>query len=195
MPKRKAEQTIAKLVGECVDGVIRDLGFQARKLESEAVRSPDQKALAVRIRFGNDEVQGGVTLQATHVMFQRLFPRDPQAVVVGAGTLDLSDWAREVANLIVGRFRNRASQYGLLVAISCPENVSLDQLVETTSGTASRIPLVFAIAAAASAETCDESDQRLDAWLELSVADGVSLSESPVQSQDDALFEGDTIIF
>ena len=192
MPKRKAEQTIARLVGECVDSVIRDLGFQARQLAGESTSNPGQKALAVRIRFGNAGIQGGVTLRATQVMFQRLFPRNAEKAA-SDGPNDLADWAREVANLIVGRFRNRASRYGLLVGISCPENVALDQLVDATSRAASRIPLVFAIDDAASKQA-PPSEERLDAWLELWMADGVEIKDSPVSSQD-GLFEGDTIIF
>jgi hypothetical protein len=173
------EERLAELFSQCAAEMLADLGVQATRLPGVRQPQPSGEELAAFVSFGNAELHGSLTLLAPSKLFSRLHP-------VAHTTLpsDLDDWACEMVNQVVGRFRNRLASYAVKVVFGVPHTVRAE-LLQFTSGHEPRQSLIsFAV-----------EDMVLDYWLELEAEPDFWLAESPMEEIEKALKEGTLVLF
>jgi hypothetical protein len=96
----------------------------------------------------------------------------------------LTDWACELVNQSVGRFRNRLLAYGVKLALSVPQSALASSLRLAPSLQPARSPIAFAI-----------DGMVLEGWLELEIEPGFRLAESPLTDGEEAMKEGSVVLF
>lgn len=129
------QQRLGQLLHGCLTEVITDLGAAVTTdVRVEALDGAGHEAnggrIAVVIGFGNDHIHGALTLMGDRRLFVRLLPHTP---TIPTEAQDVVDWARELANLTVGRFKNRAHARGVDVALDCPRTLSVAQADSATT--------------------------------------------------------------
>ena len=183
---RSTEERLGEILKGCLTGLIADLGAVPtleKDLPAQALQKiAGQPPIAAIIGFCNDELRGTLTLVGDRRLFARLFPTQPG---MPSGPADVMDWAREFANLTVGRFRNRACAHGVNVRLSCPRSLSSEEIAALDSrDTATPASWVIGI-----------EDMRFRAWLALDFLGPVTLLDEPPQSEDAAPEEGFVLMF
>jgi hypothetical protein len=97
---------------------------------------------------------------------------------------DLTDWACELANQSVGRFRNRMFAYGVRLAPSLPQSALAEQLLLSSSFQPNRTPISFSI-----------EGMVLEGWFDVEMQPGFQLAENPSEEEAIVLNEGGMLIF
>ena len=163
MPGDSNEARLAELLCQCMAELLAELGVQPEPL-TRAPSPPDAgETVAAFSGFGNDELRGSFTFLGPSKLFSRLHPL-PSTVT----PRDLTDWACELVNQSVGRFRNRLA----------------DNLRLASSLQPARSPIAFAI-----------DGMVLEGWLELEIEPSFRLAQSPVAEGAEALLEGSVVLF
>jgi hypothetical protein len=179
MPGRSAEERLNEILAVCLTELVRDLGVKPSWLHGRTQEVGTGEVLAVFVGFGSDDVRGSFTLVGQPRVFARLHP-----IPAEGNQRDLADWARELANQAVGRFRNRVLGYGLAIAVSSPQSLVAEQVRMTKTQKQLRTPLVIGI-----------DDMTLETWLELDVRSGFTLADKPGSPSEAALSEGSVVLF
>ena len=148
-------------------------------MTEERAAQGDAAEIAAFSGFGNDHLRGSYTLLGSKKLFSRLHPIPPDM-----SPRDLADWACEVVNQSVGRFRNRMTTYGVPLAISVPQSAMATQLHLSSSLRGSRKPISFLV-----------EGMLLQGWLELEMGPEFKLAPGPVDQKDPVLNEGAMVIF
>jgi hypothetical protein len=179
MPGKSTEERLNEILAICLTELVRDLGAQPTLLSGREIEVGMGEILAAFVGFGSDDVRGSFTLLGQPRVFARLHP-----IPAEGNNRDLADWARELANQAVGRFKNRVLAYGLAIAVGSPQSMVAEQVRITKTQKQIRTPIVIGI-----------GDMHLETWLELDVRSGFSLADKPGSSSEAALSEGSIVLF
>ena len=179
MSENSNEGRLAGILSQCAAEMLASLGFQTTILEEAYPAKPASESIAAFVRFGNDNLRGSLTLWGPSKLISRLRPAPPVVV-----PRDLDDWACEMVNQAVGRFRNRVATYGVKVVFNVPRSALAELLRPPTSHQPSWFPISFAI-----------DDMVLECWIELEANPGFQLAESPLEEIEAALAEGSIVLF
>jgi hypothetical protein len=179
MPGDSSETRLAEIFSDCAAEMLSDLGVQAARLAGSRPLRPTGDSTAAFASFGNEEVRGSLTLVAPSELFSRLHPLPPNV-----SPRDLDDWACEMVNQAVGRFRNRLAAYGTKVKFGVPLSALAELLDLTSSCQTAWSPILFAV-----------GGMVLECWLELDVTPDFRLAESRSDEIEAALKEGTIILF
>jgi len=106
-----------RLLCQCTAETARRIGGAARAAHRGAEPAFPRRERRGLQRFGNDELRGSFTFLGPSKLFSRLHPLPPTVT-----PRDLTDWACELVNQSVGRFRNRLLAYGVKLALSVPQS-------------------------------------------------------------------------
>jgi hypothetical protein len=179
MPGRSTEDRLNEILAVCLTELVRDLGANPTLLPERQPELGSGEILAAFIGFGSDDVRGSFFLIGQPRVFARLHP-----LPADGNNWDLADWARELANQAVGRFKNRVLACGLAIAVSSPQSMVAEQVRITKSQKQLRTPLVIRI-----------EDMTLETWLELDVRSGFTLADKTGSPTDAVLSEGSMVLF
>jgi len=179
MPGKSTEERLNEILAVCLTELVRDLGVKPSWLFGRPPENAPGDILAAFVGFGSDDVRGSFTLLGQPRVFARLHPIPAQG-----NKRDLADWARELANQAVGRFKNRVLGYGLAIAISSPQSMVAEQVRMKKTQKDLRTPLIIEI-----------DDMTLESWLELDVRAGFTLADKPSSPFEDVLSEGSVVLF
>jgi hypothetical protein len=173
------ESRLAELFSQCTAELLADLGVQPERLIGVRQPPPAGESIAAFSGFGNNELRGSFTFLGPSKLFARLHPLPPTVT-----PRDLTDWACELVNQAVGRFRNRLLAYGVKVTPSVPQSALAEELRLASSLQPARSPISFAI-----------DGMVLEGWLELDIESGFLLADSPLDEKGAALREGSIVLF
>ena len=179
MPGDSNEARLAELLCQCTAELLAELGVQPEPLTGAPSPPSPGESVAAFSGFGNDELRGSFTFLGPSKLFSRLHPL-PSTVT----PRDLTDWACELVNQSVGRFRNRLLAYGVKLSLSVPQSALADNLRLASSLQPARSPIAFAI-----------DGMVLEGWLELEIEPSFRLAQSPVAEGAEALLEGSVVLF
>ena len=141
---------------------------------------PADGALAVSIGLGRPDLKGALMIMAQPSFFRLTYPLE---VPGGVSEEAMIDWAGELANQLLGRFKNRLCTRGLDFNIAAPMVIGGNRLqVRLNEGPHSLACKVRL------------GSERVDLRLELIREDGQSLLTTGTYPSVAAL-EGDTILF
>ncbi len=166
------------ILATCVTELLREMGLPAERLADaqEAVSLPE--SLVGFCGFGGMDLRGSITIMGSLPLFSRMHPL-PATVT----PRDLADWACELVNQTVGRYRNRLLAYNVNLAPGLPQS-ALAENVRLSSHLRQRRPLCFAI-----------DGLVLETWLELNIRPGFTLIDAPTDERAAALKEGSALFF
>jgi len=179
LPENPVEKRLTGILAVCLRELIDDLGAEPAWLPEYQPSGDSEELLAASVGFHGNKLRGSIILAGLPRVFARLYPfptlHNPP---------DLADWAREMANQAVGRFKNRVLAYGLAVSVSEPKSVPAEDLRVARTKKLIEIPMAIGI-----------EDMRLDALIEFDVGPGFELAEQPVTQKGPALPEGSIVLF
>jgi hypothetical protein len=179
MPGDSNQARLADILSQCTSELLADLGARPERTEPRRQPPSTGQGIAAFSGFGNSELRGSFTLVGPSELFARLHPLPPTMT-----PRDLADWACELVNQSVGRFRNRLLAYGVNVALSVPQSALAERLRLSSSLRPAPAPIRFSI-----------DDMVLEGWLELEMESGFRLAENPSAEQAVALREGSIVLF
>jgi hypothetical protein len=179
MADESIEKRLVEIFARCTGELLASLGVKPESLREERPTQIETAEIAAFSGFGNDELRGSYTLLGSLKLFSRLHPLPPTM-----NPRDLADWACEVVNQSVGRFRNRMTTYGVSLAISVPQSALAAQLCVSSSLRANRKPLCYRV-----------DGMLLQGWLEWDIKPGFELPAGPLEQKDPVLNEGAMVIF
>jgi hypothetical protein len=180
MPGDSNETRLAEIVAQCMGELLTELKVQAERLTGARQPPPAGEAIAAFCGFGNNELRGSFTLLGPSKLFARLHPIPPTP-----SPRDLTDWACELANQSVGRFRNRMFAYGVRLAPSLPQSALAEQLMLSSSlHQPARTPIAFSI-----------DGMVLEGWFDVEIQPSFRLAEKPSEEEAIVLNEGGMLIF
>lgn len=178
MAEESTEQRLVEIFAKCTGELLVLYGVNPERVIEENMAQEETAEIAAFSGFGNDDLRGSYTLQGSTKLFSRLHPLPPTM-----SPRDLTDWACEVVNQSVGRFRNRMTNYGISLALSVPQSALASQLRLSSSLRAARKPIAYRI-----------EGMLLQGWLELEIRPGFKFAREPQQT-DQVLNEGAMVIF
>jgi len=179
MADESTEQRLVEIFAKCTGELLTTYGVKPERVNGERVAQEEAAEIAAFSGFGNDDLRGSYTLQGSTKLFSRLHPIPPTM-----NPRDLADWACEVVNQSVGRFRNRMTTYGISLAISVPQCALAAQLQVSSSLRANRKPIAYMV-----------EGMLLQGWLELAMKPEFKLAPGPLQQKEQVLDEGAMVIF
>jgi hypothetical protein len=179
MPADSNEARLAEIMARCLIELLAELKASAERITGARQPPPAGESIAAFCGFGNNELRGSFTLLGPSKLFAWLHPMSPTA-----SPRDLTDWACELANQSVGRFRNRMFAYGVRLAPSLPQSALAEQLLLSSSLQPSRTPIAFSIEGMA-----------LEGWFDVDMQPGFQLAENPSEEEAAVLNEGAMLIF
>jgi hypothetical protein len=140
---------------------------------------PVGECIAAFIGFGNDNVRGSLSLFGGREVFALLHPLPPTE-----SSRDLVDWACELANQTMGRFRNRMLSYNVNFAFSVPQSALAEQLRLSSSFEPTQAPITFSF-----------NNKILESWVELEIKPSFKFDDNPANDPSPALVEGSVLLF
>jgi hypothetical protein len=179
MPGDSNEARLSELLSQCAAELLADLGVEPERLPGVPQPPPGGESIAAFSGFGSDELRGSFTFLGPAKLFARLHPLPPTVT-----PRDLTDWACELVNQSVGRFRNRLLAYGVKLALSVPQSALAEELRLASSLQPTPSPISFAI-----------DGMVLEGWLELEMTPSFRLADSPLDEERAALREGSMVLF
>jgi hypothetical protein len=179
MPADSNESRLARLLSQCTVELLSELGVQPELVSGMPHAPSAGECVAAFSGFGNDQIRGSFTFLGPGKLFSRLHP-----LPSGVTPRDLTDWACELVNQSVGRFRNRLLAYGVKLALSVPQSALAESLRLASSLQPARSPIAFAI-----------DGMVLEGWLELKIEPAFRLAERPLANGQEALKEGSVVLF
>ena len=179
MPGKSNEERLAEMFAECAAEMLVGFGVQATRLTRKRQTEPTSEGVAAQVAFGNAELHGCLTLQAPKKLLSLL-----QLVDLPLPYCDLDDWACEIVNQVVGRFRNRVASYAVKVVFGVPRSLFSEVPPLSSSHDPTWSPISFAV-----------DDMVLDYWLDLETEPDFWLAESPMEEVEKALKEGSLVLF
>jgi hypothetical protein len=180
MAEKSTEERLTEILAACLTELMQDLGVKPVWLPTHPPEVGAGESIAAFIGFGSDDVRGCFTVVGRPSVFARLHP-----IPTGGNNRDLVDWARELVNQAVGRFKNRVLAHGLAISISSPQSVLAEQVrVASSTQEEIRTPMVLGI-----------DGMSLETWLELDIRSDFKLADQPASKKDAALSEGSVVLF
>jgi hypothetical protein len=179
MPENPADKRLTGILAVCLRELMDDLGAEPAWLPECQPSGDSEELLAASVGFDGNNLRGTVVLVGQPRVFARLYP-----FPTTHNPPDLADWAREMANQAVGRFKNRLLAYGLTVSVGQPQSAPAEELRVARKKKLIEIPMAMGI-----------EDMRLDALIEFEVGPGFELAEQPVTQKGPALAEGSMVLF
>jgi hypothetical protein len=179
MPGDSQEARLSELLCQCAAELLSELGAQPERITGGRQLPHTGESIAAFSGFANDDLRGSFTLLGPSKLFARLHPLPPTFT-----PRDLADWACELVNQAVGRFRNRLLAYGVKVALGVPQSALAEEVSLSSSLQPSRNPISFAI-----------GGMVLEGWLELKMTPSFRLAESPLDGESAVLREGSMVLF
>ena len=173
------EERLDEILATCISELFEELGFKAVRLTPEHQLKSSCETLTAFCGFGSTDFRGSVTLLGSASLFSLLHPL-PTSVT----PRDLADWACELVNQAVGRYRNRLLAYDVRLALGVPQSALAENVSLSSSLRGSRNPICFAI-----------DHWVLETWLELMIRPAFRLAENPADERAAALKEGSMIFF
>jgi hypothetical protein len=135
--------------------------------------APEELALCGVMGFGGKEMRGALVLATT---------REPLEQTNPDGITSQRDWVCELANQLMGRVKNRLLPLGVEIHLATPAGLTGDNLCPIPGKL--RAPQVFA---AGNGFVC--------VWIDCELAEGFELPESPTGTHEEAVAEGETLLF
>ena len=178
MADESTEKRLVEIFARCTGDLLTSYGVKPQPVVEPRAAQGDAAEIAAFSGFGGDELRGSYTLLGSTKLFSRLHPLPPTVT-----PRDLADWACEVVNQSVGRFRNRMATYGVPLAISVPQSALAKQL-DLSSSLRKRKPISYLV-----------DGMLLEGWLELEIGTGFRLAPGPLEQQEAILNEGSMVIF
>jgi hypothetical protein len=167
------------ILATCVADLLREMGLPAERLDGEHAPEPARESLLGFCGFGSMDLRGSIALMGSLPLFSRLHPL-PATVT----PRDLADWACELVNQVVGRYRNRLLAYNVSLAPGAPQSALAEHVRLSSRLRHLRPPLCFTIHGLV-----------LETWLELAIRPGFTLIETPTDKRAAALQEGSALFF
>jgi hypothetical protein len=179
MADEPTEHRLLEIFAKCTGELLALYGVKPERAIEENLAQEETAEIAAFSGFANDDLRGSYTLQGSTELFSRLHPIPPTM-----SPRDLTDWACEVVNQLVGRFRNRIRTYGISLALSVPQSALGSQLRLSSSLRANRKPIAYRV-----------EGMLLQGWLELEIRPGFKFAREPLEQKDQVLNEGAMVIF
>lgn len=178
MPENTNETRLVEVLTQSLFELLRELGGQPQILTGPRRSPPEGVSIAAFIGFGNADLRGAFSLFGSKEVFARLHP-----LPATDSSRDLVDWACELVNQSVGRFRNKMLSFNVTLAFSVPQSALAEQLRVSSSFDASRTPISFGI-----------GDMVLETWVELDIKPTFRFG-SGSSDKGPALEEGSMLLF
>ncbi len=128
----ESQQIIEARMRESCEDLLRSIGLTA-SLENRAGASiMVGSQIAAVVAFNGAQMRGSVTTRSNVGFFAATRPIAPK------GRADIEamvDWAGEITNQLLGRFKNKMLAYGLDLQVGLPVTISGENLIETSAGT------------------------------------------------------------
>ena len=177
MSDDSTQQRLEEILAICMAELLSEQGLEPRRLTTEYKPQAPPESLTAFCGFGSADFRGAVTIFGSVPLFSRIHPL-PEDV----SPRDLADWACELVNQAVGRYRNRLLAYNVNLALGVPqgalaENIRLSARLRHTNN-----PICFAF-----------DDGVLETWLELNLRPGFQLADEP--ADETAQREGSIVFF
>jgi CheY-specific phosphatase CheX len=176
-------QALRECVFQCAQDVFASCSIPAEFAEGNACDGAKDGQVAAFIGFGGAHAQGMLTIIAPFTLLCEAHPI-PGEGGKGPNEADVLDWAGEIANLLLGRIRNKVAQRGLDLQISTPKSM-LASHMWIKGATSSSICVLRSDA---------ESDGTIGVWLDAVLEDGVHFKDLPAVPNE-AVAEGDELFF
>ncbi len=173
-----SEERLAELLAQCLAELLAELGVNAERLGRRPPPAQGESTAAFS-GFGSTDLRGSFAVVGPSDLFARLHPLPPTVT-----PRDLADWACELVNQAIGRFRNLLLGYGVSLAMGVPQSAHGEQVRLSSSLRPDRAPIAFMI-----------DGMALEGWLELNLKPGFVLPELPSAEQAAALREGSLVFF
>lgn len=167
------------LLTQCLFDLLHDLGHHPQLVSGPRNTLPEGECIAAFIGFGNDHVRGSLSLFGSREVFALLHPLPPTE-----SSRDLVDWACELANQTMGRFRNRMLSYNVNFAFSVPQSALAEQLRLSSSFEPTQSPITYSF-----------NDKILESWVELEIKPSFKFDDSSANNKGPALEEGSILLF
>jgi chemotaxis protein CheX len=133
-------------------------GFQ--EIAAESAGATEESRLAASVGLGGAELRGALILVAGNAFFRATYPLE----LGPASDADLADWARELANQLLGRIKNRFAGLGINFNISTPTVLSGEHLRLCPADVSARIKKCLSI-----------GGERVDLYFHIERDDGKGL--------------------
>jgi hypothetical protein len=179
MSENSDRKRLEELLATCMGELFAELGCDAQRATGEPQPLALQESLAAFCGFGSTDFRGAITLFGSVDLFSQLHP-----LPASVSPRDLADWACELVNQAVGRYRNRLLGYDVNLALGVPQSVLAENLRLSSSLHPNRSPIRFAIKGMA-----------LETWLDLNIRPGFQLAVAPADERAAALREGSMLFF
>ena len=168
-----------EILSTCMVELLTEMGHPAERVSPERERVWLPESLTAFCGFGGTDLRGSVTILGPVELFSRIHPLPSTA-----SPRDLADWACELANQTVGRYRNRLLAYDVRLALGVPQSALAEKVRLSSQLRQCRSPLCLAI-----------DGLVLETWLELNIRPGFTLSEAPADERTAAVKEGSVLFF
>lgn len=175
---------VRAMLVECATCLMGAFGTTVVHDAREEPPRPPQDGILAIIGFGGADMRGSLVLSANCGMLRSSFPVK-QRVDADPGPCPehLQDWAGELANQLLGRFKSRLLAHGITLQLGTPTTVSgLELRVRSCGGELQSKPLFLY-----------SGDDWLVVRLDALASADVTLSESPEAGL--AAAEGDVLLF
>jgi hypothetical protein len=179
MAGNSTEERLVEILSHCIAEMFSELKIKADRHLEDRPPPPIGESIAAFGGFGSTDFRGSFTLFGSSKLFSRLHPLPPTT-----SPRDLADWACELVNQAVGRFRNRLLGYGVSLALGVPQSALAEQVRLSSSMRPGRTPLCFRV-----------EGMILEGWVELNLRSGFELAEGPSEAREAALREGSMVFF
>jgi hypothetical protein len=179
MPGNAIEERLEEILATCMEEMFDKQGLKAQRIAGEHQPVSLRESLMAFCGFGSAAFRGSVTILGSSQLFTRIHP-----LPIDVNPRDITDWACELVNQTVGRFRNRLAAYDVNLAIGLPQSALAENIHLSSPLGAKRNPICFAIDGAV-----------LEAWLDLTIRDGFELADKPSDERTTTIREGSVLFF
>lgn len=173
------ERRLEDILATCMTELLEEMKLNPVRITDEHKPQPLRESLTAFCGFGSTDFRGSITILGSVPLFSQLHPL-PASVT----PRDLADWACEIVNQTVGRYRNRLLAYNVSLALAVPQSALAENVRLSSSLRHNHNPIRFAI-----------DGMVLETWLELNIRPGFRLPDSPADDRAAALREGSILFF
>jgi hypothetical protein len=179
MLRKSTEERLQEILAQCLSDLFAELGAKAERLVDVRPSAPEGEGTAAFTGFGSTDLRGSLAVIGPSALFARLHPLPPTVT-----PRDLADWACELVNQAIGRFRNQLLGYGVSLALGVPQGALGEQVRLSSSLQPGRAPIAFSI-----------EGMVIEGWLELNLKPGFEIPDAPSAEKAAALREGSLAFF
>ncbi|MGD0835953.1 MAG: hypothetical protein ABSB49_04820 [Polyangia bacterium] len=173
------EERLEDVLATCVAELFADMQIKAERVNGDYAPPPLPDSLTAFCGFGSADLRGSITLLGSVALFSQIHP-----LPIDVTPRDLADWACEIVNQAVGRYRNRLLQYNLSLALGVPQSALAERVRLWSSLRSGNRPICFTI-----------GRETLEIWLELVVKPGFCVAERSPNESTAGIVEGSMLFF